>query len=113
FCITEGASHVKIRHFPFYGIHETVVVMGVDDLSGPVSKIRRADGQGISFQNRRYPHGSLPPVTLTIKSDPTTVHIRKGSQPFEGLVVLCNYKRKKSFFDGICLSVQPSVSVFS
>src|SRR5690606_1652511 len=113
FRITEGAPHVKIRHFPFNGIHKTVMIMGVDNLSGPVTKIGRADGQGISIQYRRYPHGGLPPVTLSIKSDPPTVHIRKGPQPFKGLVMLCNYKSKKSFFHGICVSVQPPALVFS
>src|SRR5690348_15426742 len=29
FCITEGASHIEIRHFPFKTFHETVWIMSV------------------------------------------------------------------------------------
>jgi hypothetical protein len=113
FRVTVGATHVKIWHFPFDGMHEAVVKMRVRHFARPVAEVGRADRQAITFKHRRHAHRGFSTVTLAIESYPITVDERQLSKPAKRLIVLRKHKCKQCLLQGICLPVEPAITVLS
>src|ERR1700730_1189301 len=113
FRITESASQFEIRHFPFNTLHEASFLVSIDHLAGPVSEISRTNGKAVAFQHSRNAHGSFTSITKSIKCNPVLINKWKAAQPPQRLLMLGNNEREKSFLNGICLSPEPAVPVFS